>query len=165
MEQADSLLASGDLAAARGALVQSVRENPGDLRARMFLFQLLLLTGEWQKAETQLRSLAQTSPDAQMLNVVYAQAIAAEMSRADAFKGKAPFVCLSQQSPWLMQLADALGELARGNAADAAALRDQAFDTAPPTPGRWGELRSSISPTATPASVRRSRRSSAAAGA
>jgi type VI secretion system protein ImpE len=139
MEQADRLLSSGDLAATRAALVQGVRENPGDLRARMFLFQLLLLTGEWDKAEAQLRALAQTSPDAQMLSVVYGQAIAAEKVRAEAFKGKSPFVCLMGQSPWLTRLADALGALTRGDAAKAQALRDQAFDEAPDTPGCWDE--------------------------
>jgi protein involved in temperature-dependent protein secretion len=139
MEQADRLLSLGDLAATRAALVRDVRENPGDLGARMFLFQLLLLTGEWDKAEVQLRALAQTSPDAQMLNVVYAQAIAAEKTRSAAFGGEAPFVCLMQQSPWLTRLADALGALARGDAAQSLQLRDLAFDEAPEMPGRWGE--------------------------
>jgi type VI secretion system protein ImpE len=139
MEQADRLLSSGDLAATRAALIQGVRENPGDLRARMFLFQLLLVAGEWDKAEVQLRALAQTSSDAQMLSVVYAQAIAAEKARADAFRGKVPFVCLTRQSPWLTRLADALAELARGDAAEARALRDRAFDEAPETPGRWDD--------------------------
>jgi len=139
MEQADRLLASGDLGGTQSTLVQGVRENPGDAGMRMFLFQLLLLTGEWDKAEVQLRALAQLSPDAQMLAAVYGQAIAAEKTRADAFAGKAPFVSLRGRSSWLSDLCGALAALSRGEGREAEALRDKAFDEATETPGHWGE--------------------------
>lgn len=137
MEQADRLLASGDLGGTRSALVQSVRENPGDAGARMFLFQILLLTGEWDKAEVQLRALAQLSADAQMLGVVYGQAIAAEKTRAEAFAGKAPFGALVGGSAWLAGLCTALETAARGDAAQAQTMRDAAFDAAEEMPGLW----------------------------
>lgn len=139
MEPADRLLASGDLAGTRSALVRNVRENSGDAGARMFLFQLLLLTGEWDKAEVQLRALAQLTPEAQMLAVVYGQAIAAEKARAEAFAGRAPFVALRGGSGWLGVLCDALHALACGDAEGAGVLRDRAFDAAAETPGRWDE--------------------------
>ena len=55
---ADQLLRDGDLDGARSALVETVRSNPADARARMFLFQLLAVAGEWDKAHTHLEALA-----------------------------------------------------------------------------------------------------------
>ena len=61
---ADQLLRDGDLDGARSALVETLRDNPADARARMFLFQLLAVAGEWEKARTHLDALARISPDA-----------------------------------------------------------------------------------------------------
>ncbi|HEY0303138.1 MAG TPA: type VI secretion system accessory protein TagJ, partial [Rhizomicrobium sp.] len=137
MEQADRLLKSGDLAGARAALVQAVRERPGDVGARMFLFQLLAVAGEWDKAETQVRALAQTTPEAQMLATVYGQAIAAERARALAFQGKAPFPLLLETPDWLQKLAAALEAFSKNDAVLGEDLRGQAFDAAPEVAGAW----------------------------
>lgn len=45
MSDADELLSTGDLGGARAALVELVRSQPADEQARMFLFQLLAVTG------------------------------------------------------------------------------------------------------------------------
>jgi type VI secretion system protein ImpE len=69
LADADHLLRDGDVAGARAALVDIVRQRPSDEQARMFLFQLLAITGEWDKARTQLQSLVQVASEAQMLGV------------------------------------------------------------------------------------------------
>ena len=135
MADADELLRAGDLEGARAALVESVRKAPQDQPARMFLFQLLCVGGEWDKALIQLRALAQLSPEAQMLAVAYGQAIEAEKFRAQVFAGAAQPALLVSTSPWAGDLAGALSALCQGRADDAEALRDQAFDAAPDTPG------------------------------
>jgi len=134
MKDADVLLRSGDLDGARGVLVEAARRNPGDVDTRMFLFQLLALAREWDKAQTQLSTLAQLSPEAQMLSVVYNQAIAAEREREAVFDGtlRAPIHGLSA---WAGGVSEALQLAAQGCADMAEATRGMAFDAAPDTPG------------------------------
>jgi type VI secretion system protein ImpE len=131
---ADQLLRSGDLDGARAALVEAVRARPSDERARMFLFQLLAVTGEWDKAKRQLAALAQLSAEAQMLSVAYGQAIDAEAERAAVFAGTAR-ARQHVASPWAEGVLDALEHFAAGRIAQGEAAREAAFDAAPETPG------------------------------
>src|ERR1700761_4201236 len=135
MASSDDLLRSGDLDAVRAELIDTVKRAPGDPGARMYLWQLMALSGEWDKAVTHLRVLTQLSAEAQMLGTVYNQAIAAEKTRLDAWAGKAPFNVLVSSSPWIDTLAQALGALARGELEEGERLRDEAFDGAGDTPG------------------------------
>lgn len=135
MADADEFLRAGDLAGARAALVETIKASPADQRARIYLFQLLCVMGEWEKAKIQLRGLAQLSPEAQMLSVAYNQAIEAEAVRAAAFAGATPFVAAIATSPWVEQLAQALTLEAQGRMDEAAPLREEAFDQAGDTPG------------------------------
>ncbi|MDR3508462.1 MAG: type VI secretion system accessory protein TagJ [Caulobacteraceae bacterium] len=138
---ADDLLRSGDIVGARAVLVSQIKRAPQDQAARMFLFQLLAIVGEWDKAESQLRALAQLSPEAQMLAAVYNKAIGAERARQQAFAGQAPFNVLVPSSPWITVLADSLAAFSRGDSAKGEALRDEAFDAAPDTPGELNEVK------------------------
>jgi len=74
----DEFLKSGDLEGARKALVETVQRAPNDTGARMFLWQLMAICGDWDRAAAQLRTLAQIMPAAQMLSTVYSQAMKAE---------------------------------------------------------------------------------------
>lgn len=135
MSTADDLFRAGDLDGARKALVEIVRARPADQPARMFLFQLLALAGEWEKARTQLNMLAQLSPEAQMLAVAYGQAIDAELFRAEVFAGRRAAPMLARDSAWAQDLADAIGHFAAGRIDEGEAARARAFDAAPETPG------------------------------
>ncbi|WP_425229590.1 type VI secretion system accessory protein TagJ [Sphingomonas sp.] len=131
---ADTLLRAGDLDGARRALVEVVKAKPGDQQARMFLFQLLAVAGEWDKARTQLNLLAQLSPEAQMLSVAYGQAVDAERTRGQVFAG-AERMALLVPSDWAGGLADAIEHHAHGRTSEGDAARDAAFEAAPDTPG------------------------------
>ena len=130
MDKADELLAQGDIEAARAALVEVVRQKPSDVSARMFLFQLLALVGEREKAAKQLQMLAQLSPEAQMLAIAYSQALAAEEQRAKVFTGEMAMP-LAAHSDWAVKLAEAIGHFASGRTEQGVACRDEAFDGAP----------------------------------
>jgi type VI secretion system protein ImpE len=134
MQQADDLLRSGDLDGARRSLVEVVRRTPGDVPTRLFLFQLLALAGDWAKAKSQLTTLAQLSPEAQMLAVVYGQTIDAELLREAVFAGSARAE-IHGGSDWAAPIAEAIEAAATGRDADAEALRQSAFDAAPDMPG------------------------------
>jgi type VI secretion system protein ImpE len=134
MIQADDLLRSGDLDGARRVLVEAARRTPEDVPTRLFLWQLLAAAGEWTKAKAQLQALVQMSPGAQMLGVVYGQAIDAEAERAAVFAGTATAV-IHGGSEWAGGIAEALQLEANGQKDAAQAARDAAFDAAPDTPG------------------------------
>lgn len=103
----------------------------------MFLFQLLAVTGEWDKARTQLQSLTQIASEAQMLGVTYNQAIDAEKQRAAVFSGAADMPLLAGEGGWAEGVAKAITLMAQGDAAGGAAMRDLAFDNAPDLTGRF----------------------------
>ncbi len=139
MADADALLREGDLAGARAALVKVVRSQPADAKARMFLFQLLAIAGEWDKAKSQLTALAQLSPEAQMLAVAYGQATEAERVRADVFRGAARIDVLANGDGWAGMLAKAIEHYANGRDAEGDAARDEAFAEAPDAPGTFND--------------------------
>lgn len=136
MSDADALLRSGDLDGARAALIEVVRTEPSNQQARMFLFQLLAIAGEWDKAKRQLDLLAQLSGEAQMLSVAYGQAIAAEAQRAAVFAGTER-AHQHVASDWAEGVVDAIEHFGQGRIADGEAARDAAFDAAPDTPGKF----------------------------
>ena len=133
--QALERLAAGDTVEARRLLVEQVREHPDDQRARMFLFQLLCIEGAWDKARSQLRALGELSPEAQMLAAAYGQAIKTEAERAEAFAGTGPVRLLVDASDWMADLVAAMEADARGDHDKAGALRANALDACPDTPG------------------------------
>ena len=135
MSGADECLAAGDLEGARATLVAAVRNAPGDQAARLFLLQLLMISGEWDKAAAQARALVGLDPQAEMLSVLCNQLIAGEREREAAFAGQAPFKAHFAASGWVDDLVGALNAWAAGDLATAQTLRDAAFDAAPDTPG------------------------------
>jgi type VI secretion system protein ImpE len=135
MADANDLLRDGDLGGTRAALIEIVRSQPSNEQARMFLFQLLAVLGEWDKARNQLQSLAQLSPEAQMLAVTYNQAMDAEKQRAAIFAGAAEMPLLAGDGGWASAIARSIGLLGRGDVAGAIAARDESFENAPDMPG------------------------------
>ncbi|MEZ5749065.1 MAG: virulence protein SciE type [Caenibius sp.] len=137
----DALLREGDLSGVRAGLVDLVRSQPGNVQGRMFLFQLLAVTGEWDKALNQLQSLVQLSPEAQMLGVTYGQAIAAEKQREAVFAGERDMALLFGSGGWAEGVARAISLLARGDGDAADRARDEAFEGAPDMPGALDGIR------------------------
>ncbi len=135
MASPDDLIKAGDVAAARAALVDEVRARPDDRQARMFLSQVLLVLGEWDKALTHMKALANLSPEALTLFTAYDRAITAEKQREAVFAGKATPEGLAPGGPWFQLLLQALAAEAKGDAEAAARLRGEAFDQAPETQG------------------------------
>jgi len=124
-------LAAGETVEVRRLLAEAVRADPGDQRARMFLFQVLCVDREWEKALAQLRSLATLSPDAQMLAVAYGQVIDGERARRTAFAEGRPVPMLVAPTGWAVEFAAAMtvpGERA-------GISRARALDACPDSPG------------------------------
>lgn len=69
-------------------LTAYLRERPGDVAERTFLFELLCFSGAYDRAEKQLSVLAQGNRDAEMGAVVYYAALHAEKTRHELLGGE-----------------------------------------------------------------------------
>ena len=128
-------LKAGDPAAALVALQDLGRAKPGDAKLRIFLFQLLCVLGDWNRAIRQLKVCGELDPGALQMAQAYREAIICEVYREKVFAGaKAPLV-FGEPQEWLAGLIESLKLLATGNAAAAAEMRAKAFDAAPATSG------------------------------
>lgn len=113
-----------------------VRQAPGDARLRTFLFQLLAVTGQWDRALTQLGVAGELDPGALAMVQTYRDALKAEALRAEVFAGRRSPVVFGEPAPWVALVLEALQLDAQGHHARAAALRADAFEQAPATAGR-----------------------------
>jgi type VI secretion system protein ImpE len=132
---AERSLGEGDLVAALKQLQDEVRAAPADAKLRIFLFQLLAVMGQWDRALDQLNVAATLDPAALAMAQMYREALRCELLRADVFAGKRSPMVLGQPEEWLALLIESTLMAGRGQAGQAAHLRASAFDGAPASPG------------------------------
>jgi type VI secretion system protein ImpE len=135
-DDARSLLAAGQPAAALKALQQAVRGSAADAKLRVFLFQLQAVLGQWTKAADQLKVCGELDASTLAMVNTYSVALACETARDAVFAGKVAPHVFGAPTPWVAQLAQALQLDAQGHGSEAAALRRQALDAAPAGSGR-----------------------------
>ena len=133
---AEESIRAGNLGEALAALQESVRANPADARLRVFLFQLQCVLGNWEKAMTQLKVLADLNPEAMMLARIFGPVVNCEIFRAEVFQGKRSPIIFGEPTEWLGLLLRANEHIGRGEFAAAQPLRERAFENAPATPGK-----------------------------
>jgi type VI secretion system protein ImpE len=80
-----ALYREGKLREAIKALGDEVRSNPLDVKRRTFLFELLLFSGEYDRAEKQLDLLTGANAEAAMGTLLYRSALHAERIRQSMF--------------------------------------------------------------------------------
>lgn len=132
---AEENLRDGDIAAALKLLQDQVRSLPADAKLRIFLFQLLSVTGQWERALNQLDVAATLDPSALAMAQMYREALRCEVLRADVFAGKRSPMVFGEPEQWLALLIESILLTARGQAAQAQKLRDDAFEAAPGSSG------------------------------
>ncbi|MCU0725879.1 MAG: tetratricopeptide repeat protein [Planctomycetes bacterium] len=133
---AEKSLLAGDLDGALAKLTEKVRGDPANPKLRVFLFQILCLNGEWDRAITQLNVAAEMDPINLTMAQVYREAIQCEVLRTSIFAGRTSPLVFGDPEPWIALLLEALRATAEGRHEHARDLRDQAFDTAPTTSGK-----------------------------
>jgi type VI secretion system protein ImpE len=135
LADAELSLRNADTATALQQLQAQIRTQPGDARLRTFLFQLLSVRGDWQRALEQLTLAAQLDPAALLMAQTYREALRCEALRAEVIGGhKSPMV-IGEPEPWLGLLVEAMLRAGKGDMAASTALRTQAFDQAAPSAG------------------------------
>jgi type VI secretion system protein ImpE len=113
-----------------------IRANPSDARLRTYLFQLLALRGNWERAISQLQVAAQLAPIATAMAQTYREAVRAEVFRAAVFQGRKQPSFLGEPPAWAGLLLESMKQVAAGRVAEAEAMRDEALDAAPGSSGR-----------------------------
>ncbi len=132
---ARDVLRDGDARAALEQLKQEVRKAPRDVALRTFLFQMFCVFGEWERAVTQLNAAAQLDPITLPMAQAYRAAIRCELLRARVFAGVRSPTIFADPEPWMSLLVEANRVLGAGKPAEAAKLRDDAFEQAPAVAG------------------------------
>jgi type VI secretion system protein ImpE len=132
---AEQALRDGDPFAALKYLQNDVRARPADAKLRVFLFQLLCVLGQWERALNQLEVAATLDAGTLAMAQTYREAVRCEALRARVFEGsKAPMV-FGEPEQWLAYLIEAMLLSGRGRTEDAGQLRAKAFEEAPASGG------------------------------
>jgi len=137
---AEALIREAKPAEALEALQQEIRANPSDARLRIFLFQLLSVLGKWDKALSQLAVLRDLDADCMLFAQIFTPVVHCEIFRAEVSAGKRAPLIFGEPDEWIGLLVQANQHIAQGNFDAAAELRAKAYDAAPATPGRIGEV-------------------------
>jgi type VI secretion system protein ImpE len=132
---AETKLRAGDLAGCLTELQSEVRGNPADAKQRVFLAQVLMVMGDWDRALSQLSVAAELDASAVPMAHSYRAAIQCEKLRTSVLRGERSPLIFGDPQPWIALLVEALAAQAGGRAAPAAELRAKAFDAAPATAG------------------------------
>jgi len=132
---AEQAVRNGDPDAALKTLQEQVRQNPSDAKLRVFLFQLLCVLGQWERALNQLNVAAELDAGALAMAQMYREALQCESLRAEVFDGKRSPVIFGEPADWMALLIESL--LVRGTErrGETESLRARAFEAAPQTAG------------------------------
>jgi type VI secretion system protein ImpE len=132
---ADESLRAGRLEEALAALQDQVRKAPNNQQYRVFLFQLLSVLGQWDRALMQLKVAADLDPQNSVMMQTYREALKCEVLRSQVFRGQKSPLIFGKPEGWVAFLVEALRLDAEGKFEQAKQLRDRAFDQAEPTSG------------------------------
>ncbi|HEY6359599.1 MAG TPA: type VI secretion system accessory protein TagJ [Vicinamibacterales bacterium] len=134
-DAAEQSLKAGDPAAALAYLQDQVRARPDDPKLRVFLFQLLCVLGQWERALNQLSVASSLDPAALAMAQMYGDAVRCEPVRREVFEGKKSPMVLGQPEQWLALLIESLLVAAHGEPGKSNELRARAFEEAATTSG------------------------------
>lgn len=128
--QAEELLQAGQLTEALAVLENQIRSDPSNAKLRVFLFQLLSVLGDWERALTQLNVAAELDPMNLLMAQVCRVALNCEALRAEIFAGKRSPLVFGEPAEWIGLLVQANQMIAEGKYEASQKLRERAFETA-----------------------------------
>lgn len=136
MTEAEELLKEGRLAEAVEALTREVKAHPSDGTRRMFLFELLLFAGQWDRALKQLDAVAAPDAQSEAGAQVYRNNLGAMRARERLWaEGVAPHFVAEPPPEVGLHLA-AIDEQRAGRPNEARKLLDEAAGLRRPLAGR-----------------------------
>jgi type VI secretion system protein ImpE len=132
---AEESLRHGDLQAAMSALQDQVRSDPSNVEYRVFLFQLLCVTGDWERALTQLNVAGDLDAGTLAMVHTYRDLLQCEALRQRVFAGEISPMIFGEPEEWFAKVIEALRVDASGKLDKAQQLRLEAFEAAPVVAG------------------------------
>ena len=129
-------LRNADLASSLKSLQAEVRDNPSDPKHRIFLFQLMCILGQWERALGQLNVLRDLSADALSLVQTYQETLNCEALRAAVFSGQRSPLLFGEPEPWMALMLESQKMTGLSKVAEAEAIRQSALQDAPASSGQ-----------------------------
>ncbi|WP_428353124.1 type VI secretion system accessory protein TagJ [Methyloprofundus sp.] len=136
---AEDCLKQGDIKSALELLQEQVKKQPDNAELRVFLFQLLSVMGQWDRALTQLDVVADLDDGTLAMVAMYRKVIACERIREQVFSGDKEPIIFGKPNEWVALLIQALKLTAQGENTKSQQLRTRAFDAAEKTSGLLNE--------------------------
>lgn len=119
MTTVKELLDAGRLQAAIDEQTSRVKAQPADVQQRIFLFELLLFAGDWDRAERQADAIAHQSMEAGLGVQVYRNNIKCERDRSRLFSGGLRPNFIADPPAYVALHLDAINRLREGNLVEA----------------------------------------------
>jgi len=132
---AEDCIKAGDLAGALKLLQETIRESPDSARHRVFLFQLLAVQSNWDRALTQLNVAADIDPSTLLMAQACRELLQNEGFRSKVFAGSKAPLLFGEPASWVGTLIQALLPAANNDGEQALRVASEAFDQAPTSAG------------------------------
>ena len=132
---AEDSLRAGDLEGALHQLQAQIRKEPANAAARVFLFQLLTILGQWPRALAQLGVAGELDAGTLAMVQTYRAAVRCEVQRSEVFAGKRAPLVFGQPEEWIALLLESQRLLAQGASEQAREVSARALAAAPATAG------------------------------
>lgn len=132
---AEQALKDGDAQRALKLLTEQVRAHPQDAKLRVFMFQLMCVLGQWERALNQLTVVGELDAATLAMVQTYREAIQCERLREQVYEGKRAPLLFGEPEAWVALLIEALLREGQGELDAAKTLREQAFELAPASSG------------------------------
>jgi len=128
--EAKELLQSGQIGEALAELEGQIRDDPSNAKHRVFLFQLLSVLGDWERALTQLNVAAELDSMNLLMAQVCRAALNCEALRAEIFAGKRSPLIFGEPAEWVGWIVQANQMIAEGKYKASQEIRERAFEAA-----------------------------------
>lgn len=131
----EEYLRLNDLDSCKKALFDQIKNSPGDVKLRIFLFQLSCITEDWTRAIGQLDVIKELDDSALALVNTYTQLISCEKKRQNVLQGKLNATCFGQPPSWLAYYTQAYQETVYNKFENAMELIAKGAELAPQISG------------------------------
>jgi type VI secretion system protein ImpE len=132
---AEARFRAGDLAGSLADLQAAVKSDPANSKLRIFLVQVLMVLGDWDRALNQLKVIGEMDAGALPMMHAYSAAIHCERLRADVFGGSRSALLFGEPVPWIAMMMNSVALQGTGRQTEAAEVRARALESAPATSG------------------------------
>jgi type VI secretion system protein ImpE len=132
---AEEHIRAGNLPEALSELQAQIKKKPADSKLRVFLFQLLAVMGQWDRAASQLEVAGEMNGEAETMRQMYREVLRCELLRGEVFAGRKSPLVFGEPAEWVALLLQSAQLVGAEKFEEARPLRDQAFEAAPAIAG------------------------------